>query len=113
MFTHAASPKYNMELKLCVSQDRSKIYLQSNQDGIFFCPVGHFMGTFIQGQPAKSHMEGSSQWIDFKVDNLETKVIACKKESSMAGADVLPAYTHEPDTIKKFLQHRQDRQDAV
>ena len=23
----------------------------------------------------------------------------------MAGANVLPTYTHEPDTIKKFLQH--------
>ena len=74
MFTHAASPKYNVEFKLFVSQDRSKIYLQSNQDGIFFCPVGHFMGTFLQGQPAKSHMEGSSQRIDFNVDNLESKV---------------------------------------
>ena len=26
-------------------------------------------------------------------------------ETSAAGADVLPAYTHEPGTLKKFLQH--------
>ena len=25
--------------------------------------------------------------------------------SSMAGTDVLPAYTSEPDTLKKFLEH--------
>ena len=105
VFTHAANPKYSMEFKLYVSQDGCNITLQSNEDGILFCPMGRFMGTFLQGQPAKSHMEGSSQWIDFKVDNLETKVMACKKESSMAGADVLPAYAQEPDTIKKFLQH--------
>ena len=32
-------------------------------------------------------------------------VVACKKESSMAGVDVLPAYTHEPSPLKKFLEH--------
>ena len=48
---------------------------------------------------------GGSQWIEFKVDSLESKVVACKKESSMAGANVLPAFTNEPATIKNFLQH--------
>ena len=105
VFRHTANPQHNIEFKLYVSQDRSKLYLQSSQDGIFFCPVGRFKGTFLQGQPARTYMEECSQWIEWRLDNLESKVVACKKESSMAGANVLPAYTHEPDTAKKFLQH--------
>ena len=64
VFQHTATPTYNIEFKLYVSQDGSKLYLQSSKDGIFFCPVGHFVGTFLQGQPAKTSMEGDSEWID-------------------------------------------------
>ena len=67
--------------------------------------MGRFVGTFLQGQPAKTAMSGGTQWIEWKVEDLESMVVACKKESSMAGADVLPAYTHEPGTIQQFLEH--------
>ena len=67
--------------------------------------MGRFLGTFLQGQPAKTARSGGSQWIEWKYENLESLVVACKKESSMAGTDVLPAYTHEPGTLKKFLEH--------
>ena len=94
-----------MEFKLYFSEDGSKVYLQCNEDGIFFCPMGRFVGSFLQGQPANTAMSGGSQWIEWKYDNLESIIVACKKESSMAGPDVLPAYTNEPGTLKKFLEH--------
>ena len=105
VFKHTANPKYDTEFKLYISEDGSKLYLQCSQDGIFFCPMGRFVGSFLQGQPAKTAMSGGSQWIEWKYDNLESIIVACKKESSMAGPDVLPAYTHEPGTLKKFLEH--------
>ena len=107
MFQHTANPTYNIDFKLYVSEGGSKVYLQCSQDGDFFCPVGRFMGSFLQGQPAKTAMSGGTQWIEWKYENqdLESMVVACKKESSMAGMDVLPAYTHAPGTLKKFLEH--------
>ena len=105
VFQHTANPKDNIDFKLYVSEDGSKVYLQCSQDGDFFCPVGRFRGCFLQGQPAKTAISGGTQWIEWKYENLESMVVACKKESSMAGTDVLPTYTHEPGTLKKFLEH--------
>ena len=105
VFKHAATPKFNVEFKLYVSEDGSKLYLQCSQDAVFYCPLGRFVGSFLQGQPAKTAMSGGSQWIEWKYESLESLVVACKKESSMAGTDVLPVYTHEPGTLKKFLEH--------
>ena len=105
VFKHAANPKFNVAFTIYVSEDGGKLYLQPHQDTIFYGPMGRFVGTFLQGQPAKTAMSGGTQWIEWKVEDLESMVVACKKESSMAGADVLPAYTHEPGTIKQFLEH--------
>ena len=70
VFKHTANPKYDIDFKLYVSEDGSRVYLQCNQDGDIFCPLGRPVGSFLQGQPAKTAMSGGSQWIEWKYDNL-------------------------------------------
>ena len=105
VFKHTATPRVNMNFKLIVSPDGDKLYLTCAEDGVFYYPLGRFVGSFLQGQPAKSAMQGGSQWIEWKYENLDELVVACKKESSMAGPDVPPLFSNTPVPLKEFLTH--------
>ena len=105
VFEHTATPKANLNFKMYVPEDGSKVYLKSDDDGVMYFSLGRFVGSFLQGQPAKSAMQGGSQWIEWKYDNLDERVVACKKESSMVGPDVAPVFTAEPVPLKEFFEH--------
>ena len=105
VFTHTATPCVNMDFQILIPSDGSKIYFTSSQDGVFYYPLGRFVGSFLQGQPAKTAMSGGSQWIEWKYDDLNAMVVACKKESSMAGHDVAPLFPKEPKPLKEFFDH--------
>ena len=67
--------------------------------------MGRFIGTFLQGQPAKTAMQGGSQWIEWKYESVQECVVACKKEFSMVGLDIDPPFKNEPTPLKKFFEH--------
>ena len=61
VFTHIATPCVNMDFQILIPSDGSKIYFTSSQDGVFYYPLGRFVGSFLQGQPTKSAMPEGSQ----------------------------------------------------
>ena len=105
IFTHVANARVNMNFKVIIPKDGNKLYLTCAQDGLFHYPVGRFVGSFLQGQPAKTAMEGGSQWIEWKYDTMDAMVVACKKEASMAGPDVPPVFANHPGPMKDFFEH--------
>ena len=105
VFSHTATPRANMAFKLLIASDGSKMYFTSQEDGVFYYPLGRFVGSFLQGQPAKSTMTGGTQWIEWKYENLDALVVATKKESSMAGPDMGPPYPNEPRPMRDFFEH--------
>ena len=95
----------NMDFQVIIPRDGSKLYLTCLQDGLFCFPLGRLVGAFLQGQPAKSAMARGSQWVEWKYDTTDAMVVACKKESSMAGPDVAPALAKVPVPLKEFFEH--------
>jgi hypothetical protein len=91
--------------ELIMSKDGDKMYLLALSDGTLYEQLARFMGTFSSGQPATTLMGGGSQWIQWKCDSLDTKVVARKKDASMVGPDSPPAYPLQPEPIKMFFGH--------
>ena len=81
VFEHAATPRANLKFKMYIPADGSKVYIQAEDDGILYFPLARFIGTFLQGQPATTAMQGGSQWIEWKYESVQECVVACKKES--------------------------------
>jgi hypothetical protein len=104
-FEHTPIPKANLAFKMYIPEDGSKLYIMASDDGILYFPMGRFVGTFLQGQPAKTAMQGGTQWIEWKYESLEAQAVACKKESSMSGPDVPPPFKAEPAPLKEFFEH--------
>ena len=109
VFSHVATPRANMAFQLLIASAGTKIYFAAEQDGVFYYPLGRFVGSFLQGQPAKSTMAGGSQWIEWKYDNLDALVVASKKESSMTGPDMPPSFPKEPKPMREFFDHLDKR----
>ena len=91
--------------EIIISKDGDKMYLHAQSDGTLYEQLARFMGSFSTGQPATTLMSGSSQWIQWKIDNLDEKVVARKKDTSMVGPDVPPAYPLQPEPLTKFVGH--------
>jgi hypothetical protein len=91
--------------ELIMSQDGDKMYLLALSDGTLYEQLARFMGTFSSGQPATTLMGGGSQWIQWKCDGLDTKVVARKKDTSMVGPDSPPAFPSQPEPLKLFFGH--------
>ena len=91
--------------ELIVSKDGDKMYLHAQSDGTLYEQLARFMGTFSTGQPATTLMSGGSQWIQWKIENLDEKVVARKKDASMTGPDAPPAYPVHPEPLKTFIGH--------
>jgi hypothetical protein len=105
IFSPPESRSSGVDFKLIIPADGSKLFLSAEGDGTLHEPLGRFMGTFASGQPAKTLKTGGTQWIVWKINNLDTKVVARKRDSSMAGPDLAPAYTTDPATLKEFITH--------
>ena len=104
-FEHTPTAKANLAFKMYIPEDGSKVYIAADDDGVLYFPLGRFMGTFLQGAPAKTAMQGGTQWIEWKYESLETPAVASKKDSSMSGPDVPPPFKFEPTPLKEFFEH--------
>jgi hypothetical protein len=91
--------------ELIMSKDGDKMYLLALSDGTLYEQLARFMGTFSSGQPATTLMGGGSQWIQWKCNSLDMKVVARKKDTSMIGPDSAPAYPLQPEPLKMFIGH--------
>ena len=93
-----------MNFKVIMAEDGNKLYLISEEYGLRYYPVGRFVGNFLQGNPTETAMKGGAQWISLTFHILDTMVMVCKKEASMARPDVAPMFTKDAGPIKGFFE---------